>query len=130
MNRREGRGPTELTVVRRYYEFLVWLLPVVAGMPRQHRFTLGERIERLAVAILEALVAATYTGEKRELLERANLCLELLRYLLRLAKDLKLLSVAQYGSGCTALAEVGSQVGGWLKQQARISHGAQAREPV
>jgi len=120
---RADRGPRypekEVAVVRLHYDFLLWLLPHVAGFSRQHRFTLGDRIEALSIEVLEALVEATYTREKTALLSRANLRLETLRYLLRLSKDLKLLTVRQYGHAAETLAEVGRQVGGWQKQQGR-----------
>jgi len=107
----------EVAVVRLHYDFLLWLLPHVAGFSRQHRFTLGDRIEALGIEVLEALVEAGYSRDKTAMLARANLRLETLRYLLRLSKDLKLLTVRQYGHAVETLAEVGKQVGGWQKQQ-------------
>ena len=42
---------------------------------------------------MEALITAKYTRQKRDLLERANLGLEILRFQMRLAKDLPCLRI-------------------------------------
>ena len=116
--------PDEVSAVTKTYDFVLWLLPHIAGFSRQHRFTLGDRMEEGALEILELLVEASYTRDKRDLLRRANMRLERLRYLIRLAKDLKLLSISQYEFAARALLAVGAEVGGWAKQQA-----GQARTP-
>ena len=37
----------ELPIIRAYYDFTLWLMPKMSKFPREHRFTLGQRIERL-----------------------------------------------------------------------------------
>jgi hypothetical protein len=66
--------------------------------------------------VLELLVEAAYSSEKQPLLARANREIEVLRWLVRLAKDRKLLTERQYLLSCKALSECGRMVGGWLKQ--------------
>ena len=46
---------------------------------------LGERIERNLYELLEILIRAKYTKQRQELLEQANLVLEILRFQMRLA---------------------------------------------
>jgi hypothetical protein len=87
----------------------------VARFPRQHRFVLGERVERRLYELLETLVEARYTRDRRTLLRQANLSLEVLRFQLRLAHDLRCLRTASYGAGVRLVGEVGALVGGWLK---------------
>ncbi len=115
--RQSERVRQEIGVVTKMYDFSLWLLPHTAQFARAHRFTLGTRLEEAALEALESLVEAGYTREKRDLLETANRRLERIRYLLRLAKDLKLLNLGQYEFAARALVEIGSEVGGWLKQQ-------------
>ena len=50
----------------------------------------GQRLADHSIAVLELLVEAAYSSEKRELLHRANRRIEVLRWLVRLAKDRKL----------------------------------------
>jgi hypothetical protein len=111
--------PDEVTAVTKTYDFAKWLLPHVGKFERQHRFTLGARMEDSVLDILELLTEASYTRDKRDLLRRANLRLERLRYLVRLAKDLHLFSVKQYEFAANAMQSLGSEIGGWARQQAR-----------
>ena len=106
------------SVVVKTYDFVLWLLPHLAGFSRQHRFTLGDRMENQALEILDLLVQASYSREKRDLLRQANLGLERLRFLIRLAKDLRLLSGSQYEFAGRAMYGIGSEIGGWTKQAA------------
>jgi len=50
------------------------------------------------------------------LLARANRDIEVLRWLVRMATDRKLLTPRQYEHCCLSLAECGRMVGGWCKQ--------------
>ena len=62
---------------------------------------------------------AAYTTGKAALLQQANGKVNGLRYPLRIAKDLRLLSVDSYSFAAERLAEIGRMVGGWQKAVAR-----------
>ena len=66
------------------------------------------------------------------LLADANRQIEVLRWLVRLAKDRKLLTMKQYGFACKGLTECGRMVGGWLKQAAgkEARTDASAQSPI
>ena len=53
--------------------------------------------------------------KKASLLRQANLKLEKLRYLIRLAKDLKLINIKSYQFAAEAMDVTGRSIGGWLK---------------
>ena len=107
----------DLDVVTRTYDLTLWLLPQVARFRRSHRFTLGDRLETLVLDILEHLVEAQYRSKKLNILYDTNIALERLRFMVRLAKDLKLLSVRRYEFAVSAIDEIGTLLGGWIKQQ-------------
>ena len=102
--------------IEAHYRFLAWLAPVVAKFPKSHKFTLGDRIEAIALDVLEALIEATYTRERTQHLRRANLGIEKLRFLLRLAADLRLLDRRRYEHAARTLDDTGL-VGGWMCRQ-------------
>jgi len=62
----------ELPIIRAFYDYALWLLPKIAKFPRDHRFVLGERIERQLYGILENLIRAKYTRQRKALLEQIN----------------------------------------------------------
>jgi hypothetical protein len=65
------------------------------------------------------LVEAAYSSQKVELLRTANRKLEVLRWLIRMAKDRGLFTLSQYEFSSKALLECGKMVGGWLKSETR-----------
>ncbi len=69
--------------------FLLWLIPTLDKFPRAQRFLLGDRIETTALDVLERLIEATFTRERRVMLQQANLGLEKLRHLMRLALEFR-----------------------------------------
>jgi hypothetical protein len=62
-------------------------MPTVERFPRSQKFLLGDRIQTAALDVLDVLIEATYTRDRRGHLARANLGLEKLRFLMRLAFD-------------------------------------------
>src|SRR3974377_1976287 len=63
----------ELVVITKAYDMILWSCNHTGKFPRNHRFVLGERIERNLYDLLETLIRAKYTRQRQELLERANL---------------------------------------------------------
>ncbi len=85
--------PKEVDAITKLYDFILWIIPKLEKYPRTQKFILADRIEALMLDILDLLIEAAYTKRKQELLMSANLNLEKLRYLIRLSKDLQLLSI-------------------------------------
>jgi four helix bundle protein len=102
----------------RTYDFLLWLVPQIQKFPRTYRFTLSERIQRLALSFQDSLIAAGKTkGRSRfEHLQQADVQLEQLRLWLRFSRDKDLLTIQQYEHSIRQLKEVGNLLGAWLKQ--------------
>jgi hypothetical protein len=105
----------ELVVIAKAYDLVLWSVHHAGRFPRQHRFVLGERLEGKLYELLETLVEARYTRERQALLTRANLVLEVLRFQVRLAKDLQCLHTNSYAHAGARIDEIGRLVGGWLK---------------
>ena len=116
--RRSGRGhcdePPILLV--KWYDVTRWLLERVDSFPKNQRFIFGQRLADRALNILEVLVEAAYSPRKANLLARANRDIEVLRWLVRMATDRKVLTPRKYEYCCLSLAECGRMVGGWRKQ--------------
>jgi hypothetical protein len=98
------------------HELLRWLIPAAIGFPRSHRFVLAERLQRTALDFHEQLIAAAKADDSLPGLHRADLTLERLRFQIRLAHDLQLLSHGQYRHAAGLLTEVGRLLGAWIKR--------------
>ena len=53
------------------------------------------------------------------MLRKSNLEIEQLRYLFRLCYDLQIVNLKTYELSSKYLADIGIQIGGWLRQQAK-----------
>jgi len=107
----------EMLIFSKWLDFLEWLLPALDKFPKKVRFTFTQRIENLALDMIEDLIEARYTANRKVILRRANLKLEKLRVLMRLAQKQHYLSVESYRYAAKAIDETGRMLGGWLKQQ-------------
>ena len=105
-------------VVQKAYEFNVWLIEKVQRFPRNHRFGVGDRLLQAVLDLLLKLVDAAYTRDRAKILAEANGLLNRLRFLLRLAKDLKLLTIDSYAYAAECADEIGRMAGGWRKVSA------------
>ncbi len=103
------------------YDLMLWLFPQIGKFPKGYRFILGNRIENGLLDICEGLIEARYTKEKLHILKAVNIKLEKLRYLVRLSKDLKLISLKKYEYLSREMNQIGSFMGGWLKATNRAS---------
>ncbi len=107
----------DLPIFSHWIQFLEWLLPITEKFPKRVRFTFADRINSLALDIIEDLVEARYSRDKQPHLRRMNLRLEKLRILLRLCHRLHYLPHQSYEHAMRNLNEVGRMLGGWMKQQ-------------
>jgi hypothetical protein len=101
----------ELTVITKTYDLILWSCNHTGKFPRNHRFVLGERIGRNLYNLLETLIRAKYTKNRQQLLEQANLSQEILRFQMRLAKDLQCLKLNSYGFAAKTIERSGKRCG-------------------
>lgn len=112
------RADRELKVIADFYDFMLYLIQRIEKFPRHHRYSLGIALENRLQEILALLLRAKYAREKTTLLDEVNVELDVLRFQVRLAKDLKALPTRSHGHAGKLLLDIGSQVGGWRKSKA------------
>ena len=104
--------------VEAHFQFLMWLVPTIEKFPRTQKFLLGDRIQGTALDVLENLIEATYTRDRKGQLARANLGIEKLRFFFRLAVELHYIDKRRYAHAARTLDEIGRLIGGWMKAHA------------
>ena len=102
-------------IIVKTYNLTRWYIEKLGKLPRNHRYTLGEKVQNSLLNLLLLLNDAVYTKDKRPLLLEANKELERLRLLSRLLKDLSILSTDNYRFISSSLNEIGKMLGGWMK---------------
>lgn len=90
--------------------------------PRLDRYTLGEKIDKLFCDFIELLLTACHTSRetKMGIIVKACVCLDSLKYFLKIAWELKTMDNKKYLNISNALNEVGKMLGGWKKQMQNI----------
>jgi hypothetical protein len=104
-------------IISKFYDFMMWFMDRTRRFPRNYRVTLTRWIEDQLWSILDLLIEAAYTRHKLPLLEQSNLRLQKLRFLTRICKDRQCLSLNQYEYAARLINEIGTELGGWIKQQ-------------
>ncbi|MDX1984579.1 MAG: diversity-generating retroelement protein Avd [Bryobacteraceae bacterium] len=102
-------------VVGKAYDLVLWLYPKVERFPRSYRMSLGRELTTNGLELLMSLVQSAYASDKAGLLQKAGLKANTLRYLLRLAKDLHIITADSYGYSTGEVEEIGRMVGGWYR---------------
>lgn len=118
---------SESPIFVKTYDLIQWLLPRTLKFPREYRFSLALPMQQHAFAFQHNLVRAAKAGRREETakhLRAADVELTLLRYKVRLSRDLKTMDFAGYEHASRLIDEVGRLLGGWQKQQG--VRGAQA----
>lgn len=87
------------------------------NISKQSRYTLGAKIDTLFLDTIELLFTASYLNkeQKQPVLQKANGKLDLLKFFLQIAWELKLLDTKKYAELSKSLDEIGRMLGGWRK---------------
>lgn len=108
---------SELSIIQKTYDFIKWYIPILNHLPRNHKFTLGDRLINNLYDLLQGLVEAKYSYQKLDKLKGLNLKLELIRYQSRLLFDFQVIAIERYQYIFEQIQELGIELGSWIKQQ-------------
>jgi hypothetical protein len=118
---------SESPIFVKTYDLVRWLVPTTTRFSRDYRFGLALPMQEQVYAFQRCLVSAAKAVDRRVVAQhliQADVELTLLRYKVRLSRDLNLLKPNGYEHVSRLIDEVGRLLGGWMKKQG-IS-GAQA----
>ena len=105
----------ELLVIQKLYDYLIWVSPIINRLPRDKKFTIGDRLLNKLYDVLEDLIKAKYRSRnKLELLEQANVGLEIVRFYQRLILSDNLWDRKRYQFASKSVNEIGILLGKWV----------------
>lgn len=104
---------TTLPVYHDCYAVVLKLFQYTKEFPREYKYTLGQDIKHDGIALVRSIYRANKAGDKRSYLETFLDDLELLRFEIRLATDLRLLTIRQQSEVAEYMDRVGKQITGW-----------------
>jgi hypothetical protein len=113
----QGHPMSELPIIQKTYDLIKWYVPILNRLPRDHRFLLGDRLAKGLYDFLEHLIKARYERNKLTRLEALNSNLDVIRYQTRLLFDFDLMAIQRYEYVSSLINDIGSDLGGWIRQQ-------------
>jgi hypothetical protein len=105
----------EAPVVIKIYSFYQNLYLEIRKWPKPERYNLGRLAENLTLQILEKTLSAWRSSSKKENIFQANIKLQMLKIVIRLAKDLEIITSKKYLFLEKELFNIGCQLGNWQK---------------
>jgi len=114
---RTGQLNISIPIFQRLYDFYKLLYQYIKLFPKKDRYSLGQNIENTTLEIFEYFFQITHLSgqEKLFLLQKTSNKLDILKILIRLAKDVQAIDNKKYLQLEQLLQEVGKMLGGWLK---------------
>lgn len=86
--------------------------------PKDLRYTLGNKIDLLFIETIEAIFQAAnlIAAEKLPMLRKASSKLDLLKFFLQIAWEIKAIDNKKYQLLSEPLVKIGKMFGGWIRQ--------------
>ncbi len=117
---RESRAPNfgiDIPIFQKTYELYKLFYQFVVTFPKRDRYSLGQRLENSIIEFLEAIIKASQLTkiEKLPVLQNASIKLDVIKVLIRLCNDLRILDTKKYLTLQALIQEIGKMLGGWIK---------------
>lgn len=102
--------------------YLIWY-KYYKDIPKEHRYTLGQHIDTLFIASLEAVSQAAFLGkdEKASYVRLGIRKIDTIKVLLMILWETKSLDTKKYAHLSIHLDEVGRMLGGWNGQLSKTT---------
>lgn len=105
----------ELKIYRDVSELIKRIFIIVKNFPRDYKFTLGTRIQNLALDCADLIYKAARHKEKSQYLDDLVSSLDFLSFLIRTGKDMNIITEKQYTLYIEVSHPCVKQAQGWYK---------------
>lgn len=108
---------SELPVYKSSYDLLLIIFQFVKNFTKEYKYTLGEKLKNETLELLINIFRSNSANEKKNTIQNARESIEVIRLLVRLSKDLKLVDLKKFVIINEKVEEVSKQLTGWQKSQ-------------
>ena len=102
-------------IIKKIFDFYLIFHVESQKFPKSEKYTIAEKIKNIVLTVLELIIQAVSEKEKIFLLKKAQTKLDLLKLLIRLCCDLKIINSKKYLELEEKLQEIGRMLGGWIR---------------
>ncbi|MBR1425581.1 four helix bundle protein [bacterium] len=103
-----------LPIYKASYDLLIALMFSIKDFPREFKYTVGERIQNAIIELVISIYRANSSREKSDYIKSILESIQYINLLLRITKDLKLITEMRYASFVEQTASIAKQSQGWL----------------
>lgn len=112
---------TELPIYKSTYALFDVITDLAKHMPRDFKQSIGSKLRDECIEIVSLIFRANVSRDKSEhslsLVERIQVC----ELMLRLSRDKRLISTAQYAKAVELTSGIAKQANGWRRSAASVS---------
>ena len=109
----------ELKILQKIYDMIQYGYICLRQYPKAEKHTLAAETKKAMYELMAAIIKANKKYHKQTAIQEADTQLEILRYYVRLGKDMEFLPLRKYENWAKMLAEIGKMIGGWLRAARR-----------
>lgn len=106
---------TDTEIYRATYDLCKLVTELVANMQRNYKADFGAELRKRCMALVMRTYEANTSEDKAPILRRMRQEVEAVNLSLRLAKDIRQISIKQYARAIAITESIGKQATGWLK---------------
>ncbi len=85
-----------LIIFKSTYDFLIMIMHLTGHFPREHKFTLGEKMQNCLFDVVELIYIANSEINKTPHINKILAKMQMLRIYLRVASDMRLISTSKH----------------------------------
>lgn len=119
---------TDTEIYKSTYDLSKLVTQLVANMPRNFKADFGAELRRRCMTLVMRTYEANTNADKTAILQRMRMEIETVNLSLRLAVDLRLISVTQYSRVIAITDSIGKQATGWQKYSERAHAAGPSRQ--
>jgi hypothetical protein len=121
----------QLMIYKQAYDLTSDLMPLTKNMERGYKFTLGERINNASIEMLICVYRINTSNESRDrYFISAREQIELIRLLLRLMKDLRLVTTGRFTRLNDMVESISKQLTGWHRSSIEYGKTKKAADQI
>lgn len=122
-NRNNSDLSSTLPILNKMLEaYKKWQMCMIS-IPKIYRYSLGLRIDNLFLDVIENIILSLSSGKesKFDSLNYVSVKLDLLKFLLKISWEVKIVNDKKYIDLSLSVDEVGRMLGGWIKNTKKVT---------
>jgi hypothetical protein len=109
-----------LPIYKTTYELLEAVTRKTKDFPRAFKYSLGDKIRDECIELVVSIYKANSTRQRQDFIQNIIDRVQVIELMLRLSKDLHLISVAQFSEIVTLTDSLARQAQGWIKYSSKV----------